>query len=452
MMYPRKVAYTSLITGFSWILLSNSISIDVARAQALKQSLGSSIYGNGINTTAMPYQNDYRLGPGDRLYLNILNLPDYSRDYQVLPDGSLALPLIGRIFVTDATLDQAQQQITARYAQFVKNPLVSLDLVAVRPFQIAVTGAVERPGTYVVSPEEAITGPTVSQAIKLAGGINTFADIRQIEIRRTVGVGNTAGAVVRVNLWQLLESGDLSQDMPLRNGDTIVVPMATAIEPTESRLLTSASFAPSSIRVNVMGEIHQPGVLEVAPNTSLAQVLLMAGGTHQDATPSSLFPGAAPALPQVRLVRLNPDGSVEERTFSVDPSQGINEAANPPLRHHDTVVVLPSSMVVNVVGGVENPGRLNVSPDITLNQALILAGGFTQEAVDTQVDLIRLNADGTVSHQSIAVNFAQSPDEAINPLLQPNDTIIVDREAQVQRGGFLSNYGIFLTPFLNMLF
>jgi polysaccharide export outer membrane protein len=134
---------------------------------------------------------------------------------------------------------------------------------------------------------------------------------------------------ITLNLWELLSTGDLQQDITLRDGDTIVIPTARSIAPAEATQLATASFSPDKIRVNVVGEVTTPGLVEVPPNTPLNQALLAAGGFNNRRARRS----------SVELIRLNPDGTVFQRTVAINLAQGINEATNPILRNNDVVIV-----------------------------------------------------------------------------------------------------------------
>jgi polysaccharide biosynthesis/export protein len=212
-----------------------------------------------------------------------------------------------------------------------------------QPINIAVVGEVYRPGPYTVTGsartgEAGVPGantagslPTVTRAIQVAGGIRPEADIRQIQIRRPTRSGSEQ--IISINLWELLKSGDLRQDAILQEGDTVSVPTVTAINPVESAEVAAASFSPDTIRVNVVGEATRAGVVEVPPNTPLNQAILAAGGFNNRARRSS-----------VDLVRLNLDGSVSQRSISVDLTQGTNEATNPALHNNDIVIVRRSGI------------------------------------------------------------------------------------------------------------
>jgi polysaccharide biosynthesis/export protein len=224
-----------------------------------------------------------------------------------------------------------------------------------KPVRVAVSGEVFRPGPYAlgggtqgtVSSGQGTTGqdtgsatpsggrgnlPTLTKAIQTAGGITESADIRNIQITRKTSSGKL---VTTVNFMEFMSSGDISQDLPLQEGDIISVPIATAaITPEDYKALSTASIAPATITVNVVGEVQKPGALQVPPNTPLNQAILAAGGFSDRA-----------ATGKVQLVRLNPNnGTVKKDDIPVDFAKGIQEGQNPVLRNNDTVIVAKSGI------------------------------------------------------------------------------------------------------------
>ncbi len=280
----------------------------------------------------------YRLGPGDQVQIDILNLPDLSRPQQVLPEGTVIFPVAGAIQLQGLTLTEAADEIAFRLSVFLNDPIVSVSLLRARPVQIAVVGEVRRPGVYVVGedsigaelPSTAI--PTVTSMLQQAGGINEAADIRQIQVRRPDPRSQTQQKIT-INLWDLLQSGNLQQNIRLFDGDSIYVPQAAAIPAEEISDLTAANFSPSTIRVNVVGEVERPGQFEVPPNTTLNQALLAAGGLTSRADAGA-----------VDLIRLQPNGTVSVDTIAIDFRQSVSDQFNPTLRNTDAIVVSSSSI------------------------------------------------------------------------------------------------------------
>ncbi|HLO51249.1 MAG TPA: SLBB domain-containing protein, partial [Kamptonema sp.] len=174
---------------------------------------------------------------------------------------------------------------------------------------------------------------TVTRAIQLAGGITALADIRQIQVRRPTRTGEQ---IISVNLWQLLESGDASQDAILQQGDTIIVPKVKVINPAEAGILATTNFSPPAINVYVVGEVRtSTDALKLPSNATLNQALLTRGFFGYENTRAN--------RESIDLVRLNPDGTTTKRSIIVDLTTGTNEENNPQLRNNDIIVVYRSS-------------------------------------------------------------------------------------------------------------
>ncbi len=230
---------------------------------------------------------------------------------------------------------------------------------------VGVVGEVVRPGRYVVVGGDTSSGqglPTVTRAIQLAGGLKPQADIRQVLVRRPTSGGTEK--IFTVNLWQLLESGDVNQDTILQDGDSLVVLTATEINPAEISQIADASFSPAKIQVNVVGEIVRPGVVEVASNTTVNQALMAAGG----------FNSSRAKKTSVELIRLNFDGTVSRRMVEIDFAQGINEQNNPLVRSKDIIVVRRSATagVIDNINLILNPAAAILSVPSTGNAILSL--------------------------------------------------------------------------------
>jgi len=277
--------------------------------------------------------SSYTLGTGDVVFIEIFNLPDYSREYQVLSDGTISLPLIGPLQVRGMSVNQVSEAAISRYTYYIRRPFISVELRQTRPIQVAISGEVNRPGSYTVPLGEGENAPTATKAIQLAGGITQSADIRSILIRRSSSPSSSQNDVISISLWDLIENGDLGQDIALRDGDSVLVPKATGMSPEEMLLTASASFSPSSIKVNVVGEVVEPGILDLPPNTPLNQAILATGGFNRRAAQRS-----------VTLVRLNTDGTVSQQAIDINFEQGINDNGNPTLRNGDTVLVRRSGL------------------------------------------------------------------------------------------------------------
>lgn len=292
--------------------------------------------GSVLDPTLQPPIDGYQLDTGDRLQVEIFDVPEFSnRIYLVLVDGTISVPWIGSVRARGLTPQQLASALSQAYRPFVKTPIITVNVLTPRPVRIGVSGEVNRPGSYAievsnrdVAPNQLpLQWPDVTRAIVAAGGITPLADIRNIRLRRSDPSGTPQDQTL--NLWQLLESGDLSQNILLRDGDMLMIPKARTFSSEEVSRVARASFAPETIGVNVVGEVKAPGLIKLPPNATLNQAVLAAGGFLRPRAVSS----------QVDLIRINPDGSATARRIPIDLQAGLNEETNPLLLNNDIVVI-----------------------------------------------------------------------------------------------------------------
>jgi len=403
----------------------------------------------------VPPADGYTLGPSDIISITIFNVPEQNGDFPVLPDGTINLPLIGPVYVEGLTLQQASEELSRRYASILRKPLITVGLRQSRPIRVAIAGEVSRPGAYRLDGGVL----TVTDAIELAGGITQAADIRQVQLRRSRPRGVGVDQQITINLWELLQQGDLRQDLRLQDGDSLVIPAQTVLNHREAPLLRNASFAQDQgnrLDVVVVGAVRRPGPHSVDQAT-VTRAIGTAGGITQVAD-----------LRRVQVQRKTNSGTQQiinvnlwELLQTGNPNQDI------PLQPRDTIIVpvaeevdpgevtelalasfAPQNISVNVVGAVRSPRTIQVSPNTPLNHAILATGNFTRSAKRNSVELVRLNLNGTVSRRKIKVDFDNDVDPENNPPLQDNDTVIVKSSAFSK---FTTALGDVLTPLTRSL-
>lgn len=342
-----KAAYTLLLGGVSAGLVSAPVlaqlpSLESPNTTGQQESIPVPVtsYSSGPSTVAL---ESYILGPGDQIRVDVLVdfiIFEDPIDQIVLLDGSLTLPWIGKVDVAGLNPIQAEAKVVEAYSLYIRNPRITFQLLQPRPLRVGIAGQVKRPGGYTLQVNsEAGEGsedsegrtrfwPTLSQAISQAGGITRSADVRSVEITRE-GLFEP----IKVNLWDLVETGDLRQDVLLRDGDRIIVPTAEVIDNSEVITLANTTFAPTSIKINVIGEVKAPGSISVPPNTPLNQAVLTAGGFNSRARKG-----------QVELIRLSPNGNVTQRSVEIDLAEAVSEEQNPVLQEGDTIIVGRSAL------------------------------------------------------------------------------------------------------------
>jgi|GEM_PF-339975 len=399
----------------------------------------------------------YTIGPGDRLQIDLFDVPEYSGEHLVLVDGTVNLPVLGRRQITNLNFTQLTELLQREYAPYIVNPIVTIRLVNPRPVNLTVSGEVRLPGVYTFGGGDATTAnqfARVTKAIELAGGITAAADVHRVEVRRTY---QGQEQVFMVDLWNLLQGNNLAQDPLLRDGDTVYIPTTEIVDPNEIRQLAQSSLAPTetaSFQVAVVGEVLDPGTFTVNASSegadnlpTVVEALRVAGGVTPKADVRQIqlrrsTRSGKDQLIIVNLWKLLKDGDISQDQVlqqgdelfvpvaeEIDPTE-LEELARSRFS--------PDTIRVSVAGEVASAGTQSLPANTTLNQAILAAGGFNQRAHRGSVELIRLNPNGTVSRRTIDVEFENALNEENNPLLSNNDIVLVNRSGFAKAGDFVS--------------
>jgi len=159
---------------------------------------------------------DYVIGPDDVLDVIFWRDKDMSSQVTVRPDGRVTLPLLNDVQAAGLSPEQLRSYVMTAAAKYVEDPNVTVFVKAINSRKVFVTGMVARPGPYPL-----IGTTTVMQALALAGGIQEFADSKNIIVMRTE---NGRPVAYRFNYKEVVKRKNLKQNIELKPGDTIVVP------------------------------------------------------------------------------------------------------------------------------------------------------------------------------------------------------------------------------------
>lgn len=158
--------------------------------------------------------SEFRLGVADVLRISVWKNEELSVVTQILPDGTVALPLIGSVKAADMTTEQLKTDLTERFSKFLTAPSVSVVVEKIESMKIFVTGMVKTPGAY-----DAIRPTRVLQALAMAGGLAEFASGKLTVVRQT-----TSGPErIELDLKKLVAGREPLGDLPLKPGDTLYV-------------------------------------------------------------------------------------------------------------------------------------------------------------------------------------------------------------------------------------
>jgi polysaccharide biosynthesis/export protein len=166
--------------------------------------------------SASAITSQFVLGPADVIKINVWKNTDLSQTVTIGPDGFVSVPLLGDVHVAGMTANQLAQDLKSRLSGYVVNAQVTVGVVDIRSRQVYVTGQVGKPGGYPL-----VVPITALQLIAQAGGLNTFANRKDIVILR----GGLGGHLQRLKFnYNSAVRGDPKQNISLQAGDTVIVP------------------------------------------------------------------------------------------------------------------------------------------------------------------------------------------------------------------------------------
>jgi len=174
----------------------------------------------GVQTQILDHPSEatapYVMAPDDVIDVVVWKQSEISGKLVIAQDGSINVPLAGRVHAAGMTADQLQKELTRRLSAFIDAPTVTVRIADARSQAVYIIGEVKKPGVFRLHP-----GEVLSQALAEAQGFTEFAELSSIRIARRTA---TQTEQITVN-YNLVQSGrDLSADVPLMAGDVVHVP------------------------------------------------------------------------------------------------------------------------------------------------------------------------------------------------------------------------------------
>lgn len=376
------------------------------------------IYGHNVFSnralTFEPNENiatpqNYRLGPGDEIVIDIWGASEDHIRQTISPEGSIMVSQIGPIYLNGMTINEANNHIKGRFASKYAGvggsepeSEVNVTLGQVRTIQVDLMGEVTIPGTYRLSPFS-----TVFHALYKAGGINDIGTMRNIEVLRN------GRRIVGVDIYEYLFDGKQTGNIRLQEGDVIIVP-------------------PYEQLVSISGNVKRPMYYEMKDGETLANIIDYAGGFTGDAYTD-----------QVRLARQT---GRENELFNIVSGDFESYKLN------DGDVVTVGTILdryanrVELKGSVFRPGMYALATDLrTVGDLVKKAEGLTEDAYTTRVILYRESPD--LSLELIPVDLGgilsgSRPDIT----LRRNDVLVVPSVHELEDRGELSIFGQVARP------
>ena len=373
---------------------------------SVKKVYGHDIFNNKL-LSFEPNMNiatpqDYILGPGDQLVIDVYGASQKSFQLTVSPEGTVTVPDYGPISVSGMTVAAANSRIRSSLGARYSSSSVKLSVGQTRTILVNVMGEVKSPGTYHLS-----AFASVFHALYAAGGIRDLGTLRNIRVLR-------GGQLVTVvDVYEYILNGRLAGNVRLKEGDVIQVGTYDCL-------------------VNVTGNVKRPMYYEMRSTESVATLLKFAGGFTGDAYRKS-----------VRLVRQSGD---RYSVFNVDEfDQSSFRVADGDVVKVDAMLDRFENMV-EVKGAVFRPGQFRLGEQVTTVRSLIeQADGLTEDAFTAHGVLHRMRPDRSL--EIISVDVAGIMDGTVPDIpLANEDVLFIPTQTELINSRYVTIEGEVLSP------
>ncbi len=374
------------------------------------------IYGHSLFNKKMlsfePNENmatpqNYRLGPGDEVIIDIWGESEDQIRRVISPEGRIMVEQLGPIYLNGLTINEANKLIKNKFASKYAGVSdhetdVSVTLGEVRTIQVDIMGEVSTPGTFRLSPFS-----TVFHALYNAGGINDIGTLRNIRVMRN------GRKVATVDIYDYLFRGKQTGNIRLHEGDVIIVPTYDKI-------------------VTVDGFVKRPMFYEIARDEKLVDVLKYAGGFSGDA-----YTG---------MVSVHRQNGKENQLFNVESNQFATYSVA------DGDVITVGNILdkyanrVEVRGAVRRPGLYAIGDGVnTVAELIKKADGLAEDAFADRVVIYSEGSDLVPQARAIDLG-AILQGKASDIRLQKNDVIIVSSILEIEDLGDVTIRGLVNKP------
>lgn len=330
---------------------------------------------------------NYVLGPGDQLFVDIYGASQENLSLTISPDGDITFPELGPVHVSGLTVADAQSHIRSEVGGYYSSSQIKISLGQTRTIMVNVMGEVNVPGTYSLS-----AFATVFHALYHAGGINSIGTLRNIKVFRH------GRQISQVDVYEFILNGRMAGNVRLEDDDVIQVGTYESV-------------------VEVSGGVKRPMAYEMKSSESLATLLTYCGGFADN------------AYKKLVCVLRNED---MKSVYNVDESEfsAFNVADG------DQVIV--SSIVdryknmVEVQGAVFRPGKYQLGDKVNSVRSLVeTASGLTEEAMSSHAIMRRLKANRTQEVLQINIEAIMNGTEPDIPL-KNEDVLFIPTLAEHQ--------------------
>lgn len=371
------------------------------------QNLFSNKQLNFNPNLSIPIPDDYVLGPGDELIIDIWGNSQLTIQQTISPDGDVVLEDVGRIVLSGLKMQDATKRIKNAYARVYSDlnsgeTQLKVTIGKLRSIQVNILGEVSAPGTYTIS-----SLSTVFHALYVAGGVSPIGTLRNINVYR----GGKSFATVDV--YQYLMKGENQGDIILKDGDVVLV-------------------GTYEILVNVSGLVKRPMQYEMKQNEKIEDLLYFAGGFAEKAYSQN--------------VQLSRVGATEHQFYTIES----DDFSSFDLKNGDYItvsaVLADFENKVEIRGAVYREGDYSIDEKIkTVKDLLLAAGGLKGDALRERAILYRQAEDLTRESESFHIGDLMAGKIA-DITLRKNDILFIPSILSTKEAEFITIRGEVKTP------
>lgn len=398
-------------TNEDWLMMQDELNTFIPDTTAMLEKLlaekrkkkvfGRDIFNNK-ELTFEPNMNiatpqNYILGPGDAVYIDIYGASQKTIESTISPDGEVTIEGFGPVQVSGLTVAQANARLRSTLGARYSSSKIKLTVGQTRSIMINVMGEVKNPGTYTLP-----AFATVFHALYMAGGTNDIGTLRNIKVYRN----NRLVSVV--DIYDYILNGKLTGNVRLADNDVIAV-------------------GPYDCLVNITGKVKRPMFYEMKRNESVGTLLKYAGGFTGDAYKKS-----------VRIVRKT---GREYSVYNVDEfDMSAFQLADEDSVSVDSILPRFSNMV-EIKGAVFRPGMYQVGGDINSVRTLIEhADGLREEAFTARAVMHRMKKDRTL--EVVPVDVEGILDGTVPDIpIQNNDVLFIPTKQEMMEEQTITIHG-----------
>ena len=344
----KLIIFSALgLTSYTSIGLSFANSNNFADLERNNSDLNNSIDNNKDNL-----KSNYLLDSEDVIKLNFKEIEIFSDTFKIEEDGYIKnLPEINEIYARGKTTYELKLDLINKYKDFIYNPQIDITIFAYRPIKIFITGEVKNPGYFIFneynSSNDKIPNnvPSLYEVLQKANGVTNYADLSQVSIIRDNSLSQGGGKIkAKINLLDMLLTGDQSNNLKIYDGDSISVPKSNSVIKDQVLAINKTNLNPDEISVFITGNVVNPGSFRLKKGASLVQAIASTGG-------KKLFTG------NIEFIRFKRDGDNEKLSFKFNSKAPINSRKNPILMDGDVINVRRSlqGKITAVVNEIQTP-------------------------------------------------------------------------------------------------